>query len=590
MMLFVGIADAASKAMISGCLLWASVGSILLACPFAIVLYGFLTIRNLKKEDMLVFMKNPSRTFKEFWSDLKSHHGLRHKMSFAIIAISEARFVGQWAKKTPSAKFWGFFLSNTGPFWFAFTFVLVKKLCTPLILNWTEGGINAVAIAAIFWIDGAAFFLLKGHRDHMINWGGVFTALGNGLAASLTAIQIILPADLVPVWINGRLVMFCMLGATAVTGLQAMIDPVSQAAGILKKFNLFTCLPALIAPIYPAMKASIPFLYAKFKRILQGRVTKKAKADIVGENMEAQGVQANAIVFRSCVVCDQQFQDDEGLLCCGAASFDKDNAADVLIDYDDHESEAKPPHFTCSACLTGHLLLTIEAGGLWDKNHCIFCPLFPHSCNDPNGLPHRRIKTCLWNAGELEVLKDYMAVWNVIFGTEERLRRRKNIHGGRTSPVLVEIDAIVDDIETQLEFGRGHFETVYPDWIDDVNEAERYYVQDDDNRALAHIETMRTKYHKAKEPNVKLKGKARLSAFFNSKVTPTTKRTRSIRKSGVTDENLWQDLRLSTSGDLTPEAEVAVHVQEDEVALEREIERLLDSNGDGLGTADSRGV
>ena len=100
-MLFVGIADAASKAMISGCLLWASVGSILLACPFAIVLYGFLTIRNLKKEDMLVFMKNPSRTFKEFWSDLKSHHGLRHKMSFAIIAISEARFVGQWAKKTP---------------------------------------------------------------------------------------------------------------------------------------------------------------------------------------------------------------------------------------------------------------------------------------------------------------------------------------------------------------------------------------------------------------------------------------------------------------------------------------------------------
>ena len=115
-------------------------------------------------------------------------------------------------------------------------------------------------------------------------------------------------------------------------------------------------------------------------------------------------------------------------------------------------------------------------------------------------------------------------------------------------------------------------------------------MQDDDNRALAHIETMRTKYHKAKEPNVKLKGKGRLSAFFNSKVTPTTKRTRSIRKSGVTDENLWQDLRLSTSGDLTPEAEVAVHVQEDEVALEREIERLLDSNGDGLGTADSRGV
>jgi hypothetical protein len=36
---------------------------------------------------------------------------------------------------------------NCGMLWFCFSFGLAKKLFTPMILNWTTGSFNAVAVA-----------------------------------------------------------------------------------------------------------------------------------------------------------------------------------------------------------------------------------------------------------------------------------------------------------------------------------------------------------------------------------------------------------------------------------------------------------
>ena len=506
-MLFVGIVDTASKAMTSGCLEWAFLGSFLLCFPVVIVGYGFYRIRTLQKQGALAFTKNTKRTFKEFWSDLQSHKGLRHKLSFLFVAIHDLRFAGEWAKKTKSAKFWGFFVANTGPYWFCFTFVLVKKICTPLLLNWTDGAFNAVAVAAIFWIDGFIFFCLSGHRDHAVNWSCALTAIGNGLAATMTAIQVILPSDLVPSWVTSPLVMFCMLGSTAVSGLQAMMDPVMQAFAFFKAVDIWTCLPALIAPIYPALKAAIPFLKARIERIFQMRVKNRAKADLHHEAMKDQGLEENAFVFRNCAVCDLQVQEDEGLFCCGKAPISQDhhhgNHDDGIMPGDD--ANTQPPHFTCASCLAGHVMLMIEEGGFWHKHLAIPCSLFPEACND-NRIQHKAIKNCLRNADELDALEDYLAVWYPIYGAEEQHRRERNLEEGRTSPVLVEIDELVNEIQDQLDIDQPTFEKTYPDWMNDVKKVEQYYLQDDVKEGHVCLKEMHMKYEKAKVPTAKAAG------------------------------------------------------------------------------------
>ena len=54
-MLFVGIADHASKAMVSGCLVWATIGSVLLMVPITIVIFAYLKIKKLIREGKFLF-------------------------------------------------------------------------------------------------------------------------------------------------------------------------------------------------------------------------------------------------------------------------------------------------------------------------------------------------------------------------------------------------------------------------------------------------------------------------------------------------------------------------------------------------------
>lgn len=49
-MLFVGIVDHASKMMVSGCLHWAALGTVVLMLPIIIVSFGFWKIKKLVKE------------------------------------------------------------------------------------------------------------------------------------------------------------------------------------------------------------------------------------------------------------------------------------------------------------------------------------------------------------------------------------------------------------------------------------------------------------------------------------------------------------------------------------------------------------
>jgi hypothetical protein len=49
-MLFVGIADHASKLMVSGCLHWAALGTAVLMLPIILVSFGFWKIKKLVKE------------------------------------------------------------------------------------------------------------------------------------------------------------------------------------------------------------------------------------------------------------------------------------------------------------------------------------------------------------------------------------------------------------------------------------------------------------------------------------------------------------------------------------------------------------
>ena len=112
--------------------------------------------------------------------------------------------------------------------------------------------------------------------------------LGNGAAATFQAILVILPPDMVPEFITGPLVMFCMLGSTAVSAFVATAQPITQALAVmtsfLSKIDLCTCLPAFFAPVIVVIKASYKALYARLMRILQNRSKKKAVQDLHAEH------------------------------------------------------------------------------------------------------------------------------------------------------------------------------------------------------------------------------------------------------------------------------------------------------------------
>ena len=418
--MFVGISDIASKTMADrSCGIgWVCIASCFLSVPIFMILFSIIIVKRLAKDGAISFNRNPARPFKQIFADLKEHgnltsfKGIRRKLSFLFIAVFDKRFAGDWAKKTPKAKFFGFFLGNTGPLWFCFSFVLIKKVFTPIILNWTNGSANAIITSSIFWIDAGLQLLLQGHRDNVVNAGLIFIALGNAAAATLTALPIVLPADLIPGWMSGSVVMFCMLFATGISAITAMLGPAGQLVGALK--NVLTNPMAFILPVLVGARS---VLLKRFERIAQMRTKKKAQQQVHAEKAEKAGHGDVPQVLRVCVICEQEWNEDEGIACCGTVP-DK-----PIDDEHDHKKgphkqvhmpdinmgdmydlrtggqKFQPPHFTCSNCLAGHVRSCIDTGeGVWHTKHTIPCSLYGwkrvnalQACNDI-ALSHEKIK------------------------------------------------------------------------------------------------------------------------------------------------------------------------------------------------------
>jgi hypothetical protein len=242
--LLVGISDAASKAIVSRCLTWALFGAFTLLLPFCTIVYGSFRIRYLIYREWLVFLKHQEREISQVRADFpppasKSIISRAGWMArFANTLLSDRRFRGDWVKKTAEAKFWGFFVENTGGMWYFCALGPILKLLVPAILNWTNGILNAVMIVCILWGYGIISFFLHGHRDNLINVGGAFIDLGNALAVSFTALHVILPKDMVPTWIDGPIAMYCLLASTILSVLIAIAEPSAQAlAAVGKKIS-----------------------------------------------------------------------------------------------------------------------------------------------------------------------------------------------------------------------------------------------------------------------------------------------------------------------------------------------------------------
>lgn len=259
--LLVGISDAASKAIVSRCLTWALFGVFTLLLPFCTIVYGSFRIRYLMYRECLVFLKHQRREISQVRADFPppastsiiSRAGWMAR--FANTLLSERRFRGDWVKKTAEAKFWGFFVENTGGMWFCCALGPTLKLLVPAILNWTNGILNAVMIVCILWGYGIISFFLHGHRDNLINVGGAFIDLGNALAVTFTALNVILPKDVVPTWIDGPLALYCLLASTILSVLIAIAEPCAQALAAVGK-KISSRLVSVTDPVLQSEKLS----------------------------------------------------------------------------------------------------------------------------------------------------------------------------------------------------------------------------------------------------------------------------------------------------------------------------------------------
>ena len=86
----------------------------------------------------------------------------------------------------------------------------------------------------------------------------------------------------------------------------------------------------------------------------------------------------------------------------------------LLADTTQLDDAMQPPHFTCSVCLVGHIMLHLDetrvlsdvVKSTWASHHAIPCTLFPQGCN-AGAMKHKDIKACLVDNDEKETLEDY---------------------------------------------------------------------------------------------------------------------------------------------------------------------------------------
>jgi len=76
--------------------------------------------------ESLAFNKFPGHTLSEMFSGLKSAPGCFGRLAQAFVYFMDFRFVGGWAPKNASAKFWAFTMGAYCNREFVFAFLLVR--------------------------------------------------------------------------------------------------------------------------------------------------------------------------------------------------------------------------------------------------------------------------------------------------------------------------------------------------------------------------------------------------------------------------------------------------------------------------------
>jgi hypothetical protein len=101
----------------SGCWGWTVLGGFTIIFPITFLSYSLFRVGQIHKAGGFAFNQFNHRPFRTIWEDTKHAKGFFQKTMTVAVEIHDKRYKGDWGKKTPEAKFWGFLLGNTASTW-----------------------------------------------------------------------------------------------------------------------------------------------------------------------------------------------------------------------------------------------------------------------------------------------------------------------------------------------------------------------------------------------------------------------------------------------------------------------------------------
>ena len=249
-----GLVDVSVKLVQTPCWLWVLAGVAVMAAPIGILTFGLYKCWVLQAEGSFTFGAYPHRSVRQIYEDAWRATGLHRKVMTLLVDLHDKRYRGDWAKKSDDAKFWGFFLANTGHLWFCFCFPLVKKVFTAVFVNVTLPSVNASMMLVLFWIDAITGLIFRGHRDHVVNFSNSASAVCNCGALLVASLPHIMPPDWVPGWVKGPYMILLTSVATAISALVALAGPLASFGSSGYKALSMVCVCACVCVCERASK------------------------------------------------------------------------------------------------------------------------------------------------------------------------------------------------------------------------------------------------------------------------------------------------------------------------------------------------
>jgi len=274
----------------NGCAGWIALGIFTIGFPVTFLTYSLVRLFQINKEGGFQFNQFNHRSVRQIYEDSKHAKGFSQKAMTFIVEVHDKRYKGDWGKKTPAAKFWGFLLGNTAATWFCFSFPLLKKFFTAIIVHVPMPAINASMMTGLYWIDLVLCGCFRGHRDQMVNYSGMLQGAGNIAALIIITLPHLVPPNWLPAWISGPYVILLTSVSTGCAAVVALIEPIASffAGGgklLLKTFELCGC-AAMVGPFVSLLVAVRVSLCARFQRIFMTRSKKAMNDELKKERAE----------------------------------------------------------------------------------------------------------------------------------------------------------------------------------------------------------------------------------------------------------------------------------------------------------------